>query len=91
MEETLKSSTLILGGMGTLVGPLIGTAIIIFIEDIVSTWFKEAWMLCVGAIYVLCVLYSPEGVAGIIKKISVTWAFTKFINGFRKDVYLKKN
>jgi branched-chain amino acid transport system permease protein len=81
----------ILGGMGTLVGPLIGTAIIVFMEDIASTWFKEAWMLCLGAVYVLCVLFSPEGVAGIIKNISVMGFFTKFFRRFTKDVYLRKN
>lgn len=70
----------ILGGMGTLVGPLIGTAIIVLMEDILSTWFQEAWMLCLGAIYVLCVLYSPEGVTGFIKNISVTGVFTKFFS-----------
>ncbi len=62
----------ILGGMGTLVGPLLGAAIVIFMGDILSTWFKEAWMLCLGAIYVICVLYSPEGVTGALNRLSIT-------------------
>ena len=60
----------ILGGRGTLVGPLLGVSLIIFVQDIVSTWHEQAWMFCVGAIYVLCVLYSPTGIMGMIKKIS---------------------
>jgi len=75
----------ILGGMGTLVGPLMGTAIVIFMGDILSTWFKEAWMLCLGAIYVICILYSPEGITGIIKNISETGGLMKLLNRLRSN------
>jgi len=75
----------ILGGMGTLVGPLMGTAIVIFMGDILSTWFKEAWMLCLGAIYVICILYSPEGITGIIKNISETGGLMKLLNRLRTN------
>lgn len=69
----------ILGGMGTLVGPLLGTTIVIFMGDILSTWFKESWMLCLGIVYVLCILYSPEGVTGMIKKISKIRVLSKWL------------
>jgi len=62
----------LLGGMGTLVGPLMGTAIVIFLGDLLSSWLKEAWMLCLGALYVICILFSPEGLAKIIANISAT-------------------
>jgi branched-chain amino acid transport system permease protein len=78
----------ILGGMGTLVGPLLGAAVVIFMGDILSTWFKEAWMLCLGAIYVICVLYSPEGFTGILKNISVGGILTKLFSRLKKCVYL---
>jgi branched-chain amino acid transport system permease protein len=81
----------ILGGMGTLVGPLIGATIVIFMGDILSTWFKEAWMLCLGAIYVICVLYSPEGVIGIIKNISVAGVLKKLFIRFKKGVHLSES
>ncbi|MEW6666445.1 MAG: branched-chain amino acid ABC transporter permease [Thermodesulfobacteriota bacterium] len=55
----------LLGGTGTLVGPLLGTAIVIVLGDVLSSWFKEAWTLCLGVLYILCVLYSPGGIAQI--------------------------
>jgi len=68
----------ILGGMGTLVGPLLGVSLVILVQDFVSSWHEQAWMFCVGAIYVLCVLYSPAGIMGIIKNISShMWVFRK--------------
>jgi len=76
----------ILGGMGTLVGPLLGTAIVILLGDILSTWLKEAWMLCLGAIYVLCVLYSPGGVVVVLKNISIT-AVIKFFQKWGKKCF----
>jgi len=62
----------LLGGMGTLVGPLVGTAIVIFLGDLLSSWLKEAWMLCLGALYVICILFSPEGLIRIISNLSAT-------------------
>ncbi len=62
----------LLGGMGTLVGPLMGTAIVIFLGDFLSTYLKEAWMLCLGAMYVICILFSPEGLARVISNLSAT-------------------
>jgi branched-chain amino acid transport system permease protein len=62
----------LLGGMGTLVGPLAGTAIVIFLGDFLSSWLKEAWMLCLGAMYVICILFSPEGLTKIVSNLSAT-------------------
>ena len=62
----------LLGGMGTLVGPLMGTAIVIFLGDLLSSWLKEAWMLCLGGMYVICILFSPEGLTKIISDLSAS-------------------
>ncbi len=67
----------LLGGMGTLVGPLMGTAIVIFLGDLLSTWLKDAWMLCLGGMYVVCVLFSPEGLTRIISNLSATGFLSK--------------
>lgn len=69
----------LLGGMGTLVGPLLGTAIVIVLGDVLSTWFKDAWMLCLGMLYILCVLYSPGGVAQIVRNPWVASVMTRFL------------
>jgi branched-chain amino acid transport system permease protein len=79
----------LLGGMGTLVGPLMGTAIVIFLGDLLSTWLKEAWMLCLGGLYVVCVLFSPEGLTEIISKLSATRLLSKLFG--REDRHTSGN
>jgi branched-chain amino acid transport system permease protein len=54
----------ILGGAGTLLGPAIGAALIVFLEDFVST-MTEHWVLVLGVIYVLVTLFAPRGLVGL--------------------------
>jgi branched-chain amino acid transport system permease protein len=51
----------ILGGSGTLFGPAIGAAIIILIKNMISG-YTEHWMIILGALYILTVIFAPEGV-----------------------------
>lgn len=55
----------ILGGPGTLVGPAIGAALIVFLEDYVSS-ITEHWVLVLGIIYVLVTLFAPRGLVGLV-------------------------
>ena len=59
----------LLGGLGTLVGPLIGAAVMIFLSDTISSLFANAWLGIMGAIFALCVLYTPQGLVGILQKL----------------------
>ncbi|MBW1731074.1 MAG: branched-chain amino acid ABC transporter permease [Deltaproteobacteria bacterium] len=54
----------LLGGMGTLWGPLLGAALFIYIQDYIST-LTEHWELFVGLIVMLLVIFLPKGVAGV--------------------------
>jgi len=58
----------VLGGMGTLVGPVLGGAIIILLGDELSS-FTENWMLFIGGFFVLTIIFAPSGVIGILSKI----------------------
>jgi branched-chain amino acid transport system permease protein len=53
----------ILGGAGTLFGPLIGAFAIVLLENFVSA-YSERWPMILGAIYVFVVLLAPAGVYG---------------------------
>ncbi len=53
----------IVGGTGSLLGPLFGTGILIVLREIVSTVW-ENYLFAVGAITVLVVMFAPRGVAG---------------------------
>ena len=55
---------LILGGAGTLIGPAIGAALIIFLEDFISSW-TERWLMALGLIYVVVTLFAPKGLVGL--------------------------
>ncbi|MBI2490533.1 MAG: branched-chain amino acid ABC transporter permease [Candidatus Rokubacteria bacterium] len=59
----------LLGGMGTLYGPLAGAAFVIVLGDVLSSWMAERWLLVMGLIYVACVLFSPSGFAGLWRSL----------------------
>jgi branched-chain amino acid transport system permease protein len=60
----------LLGGPATLIGPAIGAGVIVFLQNMISAW-TERWLFVLGAIFVLVVLFTPEGILGLVKKIGV--------------------
>ncbi|PWB57569.1 MAG: branched-chain amino acid ABC transporter permease [Bradyrhizobiaceae bacterium] len=53
----------IIGGSGTILGPLFGTGLLIVFRELVSTVW-EHYLLAVGAITILVVMFAPRGLAG---------------------------
>jgi branched-chain amino acid transport system permease protein len=64
----------LLGGLGSLVGPVMGTALVIVIGDVLSSWLPRAWMMILGAIFALCVLFNPDGMAGLGRRAQRLWS-----------------
>ncbi len=60
----------LLGGMGTLIGPIFGSALVIILGDILSSWLAESWMMVLGGIFAAFILFSPGGVMALARKIS---------------------
>jgi branched-chain amino acid transport system permease protein len=58
----------VLGGAGTLVGGVIGAAIVFGLREYLST-LVEWWQYVLGAVYVLTILYLPTGLMGIPGRI----------------------
>lgn len=54
----------ILGGVGTLFGPLLGAAVFIVLESILASW-TENWQLGLGLILLFVVLYTQGGVQAL--------------------------
>jgi branched-chain amino acid transport system permease protein len=54
----------LVGGMGSLWGPIVGAGIFIFIQDYIST-MTEHWELFVGLVVILLVLFMPRGFVGL--------------------------
>jgi branched-chain amino acid transport system permease protein len=56
----------ILGGPGTLIGPALGAGIIVFLKNFISA-YTQRWLLIVGTIYILTILYAPQGLINLLK------------------------
>ena len=56
----------ILGGPGTLIGPALGAGIIVFLKNFISA-YTERWLLILGTIYILTILYAPQGLVNLIR------------------------
>jgi branched-chain amino acid transport system permease protein len=57
----------ILGGMGTSAGPVLGSFALLLLEDILSHW-TEHWQVILGPLLVLSVLFFKRGLAGLFMR-----------------------
>jgi branched-chain amino acid transport system permease protein len=55
----------ILGGMGTAIGPVLGAAVLLLLEDFLSAWTQH-WQIILGPLLVLAVLFAKRGLAGLL-------------------------
>ncbi|MFZ2360550.1 MAG: branched-chain amino acid ABC transporter permease [Anaerolineae bacterium] len=62
---------LLIGGIGTLSGAMIGAAALRLMEFYFSRWFGESAGFVIGMVYVLIVLFLPYGIVG-------TWRLKRF-------------
>ncbi len=75
MDVTLDALLMtIIGGVGTLLGPIVGAALIEFahhwLVELAKTYpIFERWIIFFGILYILAVMFFPAGIVGSIKKI----------------------
>ena len=62
----------LLGGMGTFMGPFIGAAVFLYLEDVVTN-LTRYWMGVVGIIFMVFVLFFPKGVWGTVLDWVTRW------------------
>jgi len=55
----------ILGGIATLIGPVLGAAALLLLEDLLAAWTTH-WQIILGPILVLAVLFAKRGLAGLL-------------------------
>jgi branched-chain amino acid transport system permease protein len=55
----------ILGGMGTVVGPVLGAAVFLLLENLLSGWTVH-WQALFGPFLVVVVLYARRGLYGLL-------------------------
>ena len=61
------------GGAGTLLGPVVGAALVVIVKNVVSA-YVERWNFMLGAIFVAIVVFMPEGlVPGAARLARSAW------------------
>jgi branched-chain amino acid transport system permease protein len=67
----------LIGGKGTLVGPVLGAAFVRYAENFIqsqNTWkvgtfvMSERWTLVLGVIFIVFILLAPDGIVGVTQK-----------------------
>ncbi len=79
MDITLDALLMtIIGGVGTLVGPLLGAAVIEYAQHTLSGLARdypifERWIIFFGILYILAVIFFPKGIIGSLKLLFWKW------------------
>ena len=57
-----------LGGAGTMTGPIVGAILLETAQELFKNWFHEAHQLIYGVLLVAVVLFLPEGIVGTVTR-----------------------
>ena len=66
----------VLGGMGSLFGPVIGAVAFLFLEEFLSD-ITEYWQLIFGPMLVLIVIFGKGGIDGLLIRLDMWWQTKK--------------
>ena len=58
----------VMGGMGTLVGPVAGAAFFLLLREGLSRYFTEYYLIPVGIIFTAMVIFMPQGLLGFARR-----------------------
>lgn len=81
----------IIGGVGTLIGPLIGAGLIEvahhYLSELASVhWIFERWLILFGIVYILAVIFFPRGIVGSLQYMWVKRKTKKKSSTKGKDI-----
>jgi urea transport system permease protein len=78
-EKSLEAVVWVaVGGRGTLVGPIIGSVAVNALKSWATRAFPDLWLIVLGGMFVLVVLFMPKGIVGIPEQIrALKKRFTK--------------
>jgi branched-chain amino acid transport system permease protein len=57
----------IVGGQGTLVGPILGAVFFLLLQQVLSL-YTESWALFFGLIFIGFVMFAPRGILGLLTR-----------------------
>jgi branched-chain amino acid transport system permease protein len=58
----------VIGGIGTLVGPIVGAAFFLLLREGLSRFFTEYYLIPVGIIFIAMVIFMPQGLLGFARR-----------------------
>jgi branched-chain amino acid transport system permease protein len=58
----------VIGGIGTLVGPIVGAAFFLLLHEVFSRFFTEYYLIPVGIIFIAMVIFMPQGLLGFARR-----------------------
>src|SRR5207247_7866697 len=58
----------VMGGIGTLVGPMVGAAFFLLLREVFSRFFTEYYLIPVGLIFIAMVIFMPQGLLGFMRR-----------------------
>src|ERR1700694_3144649 len=58
----------VIGGIGTLVGPIVGAAFFLMLREVFSRFFTEYYLIPVGIIFIAMVIFMPQGFLGFMRR-----------------------
>ncbi len=58
----------VMGGIGTLVGPIVGAGFFLLLREAFSRFFTEYYLIPVGVIFIVMVIFMPQGLLGFARR-----------------------
>lgn len=65
MTELTTIAMVLLGGLGTVFGPLIGVVAMSVVNELLWSRFPEFYLMLVGGVILLAILFMPRGIVGV--------------------------
>jgi branched-chain amino acid transport system permease protein len=62
----------IAGGPATLMGPVVGAALVILMKNVASA-YVERWTMLLGAVFVVIVVFLPDGLVPGVRRLHQRW------------------
>jgi branched-chain amino acid transport system permease protein len=62
----------ILGGVGTFIGPVLGAGVFTIAQHYISSFAGE-WMIYFGVLMIVLVLFAPRGIYGLFNRLGTRW------------------
>jgi branched-chain amino acid transport system permease protein len=73
MTELTVIAMVLLGGMGTVLGPLVGAVVLSVVNEVLWARLPEIYLSLVGVIILIAVLFMPRGIVNFAQRRAWSW------------------